>query len=303
MTRSPISRPMDLFSLVAGMSLAAAGWLAATASAADGPAPQPCQSCQVKVELRGTIPLLSKIPYLSRLFPNHSEVVTAGATESVATESVATASAATASAATAGVTCPMMKSGGCPGCPGCPGLSGDGCAIGTIESSERVLTDLSHEGQDLSGGMSHAVANLELCEELATLRAELTTHETLAEAREEMFESYLELATEKARLECHLEFAAAREELREGMRELMAENAKLQSKLELAEKHHELELQTQRIHVENERLLARVAELEQRDRTTPVAERSAKKAKTAKNAVNTKNAQSAKRNKKGTTAR
>jgi hypothetical protein len=114
---------------------------------------------------------------------------------------------------------------------------------------------------------------LELVAEKAALEASLEAHETVLEAKTEMFESLAGLMMEKAKLEARLEHQAQRTELAKQIQELSAENARLKAHVELAHQREEMLRQTMQLALENERLKLRVAELERQGAASRTAER------------------------------
>ena len=102
---------------------------------------------------------------------------------------------------------------------------------------------------------------IELSSEKAALEAALAVQEAMLEQKAEMFEAFAELAAEKARLEAQQELQGERDGVTSKMLELAGENARLKAQLELADAKAAFIQQVTQISLENEHLKLQVAQL------------------------------------------
>ncbi len=126
----------------------------------------------------------------------------------------------------------------------------------------------------------------ELWKHLVEVSAEKAAAEAALEAREEqseLLDALVEMATKSAALEAKLEAQAEHQKLMEQMVELASENAQLKARTELAEAKSEMLRETIPVVVEKELLARRVASLEER-LAARESERSQENIRTAKKA-------------------
>lgn len=280
---------------VAALAIVATALLAAKGARSE----EPKERCELRFEVKATgVPLLSKIPYVSRLFKNteakadcaaeverigidfdldgvSGQVIEFHGPLGVCPETSAVCPLSAVQAAVA-----KCASGTC---PADAGVAAAKCCAEVKCCSEgkcQCSAECCQLAKDEKAELWEHVA--ELTAENAALEATLEGHEALLEAKGEMFESLAALMVEKAKLEAKLEMVEHRDSMLKEMVELQAENAKLKAQAELAVQKEEL-LKAQLVTVlENERLKQRVAELEQfqRDGASPVfAEKKQPKAK------------------------
>ncbi len=117
---------------------------------------------------------------------------------------------------------------------------------------------------------------VELAAGQAAAEAALEAHQDTLENTAELLESLAGLHAENAKLEAKLEARAEHDKVTEQLLELAAENIRLKAQIELADAKAEVMRATVEMTVENERLKMRLAELEQgkSDNTPRTAARS-----------------------------
>ncbi len=267
---------------------------------------RPANQCQVRVEVRGKIPFLEKIP-LVKYFINTvgEQPCTAAAKEKVERIGVDfdLMPGHMVAFLPSGEQKVICNENGCPACAvpnvcsatktaarncktctdaQCESSADVACAV--ADHDVRVAEKCLEIAQMCDGDRIH-----QCCEHIAELRAENAAlhmtqeaRESILEARSELFEAMLELSTEKAKLEARVEMFAERDEMREKLLDLVCENRRLQATVELAEERQTLLKQSMEVALENERLKLHVAELEQRDSTPEKVSRTAKKPRATK---------------------
>lgn len=274
-------------------------------------AEKPANMCQLRVELKGKIPLLERIPIV-KYFTNQQQECTdcVVATENaqrigvdfdllpghmvaffpngdrqvICTEQECPACDTTSTCATS--KCHALASKCCTEapCEGCKEVNEE-----VVAHAEQLTLECTGLQQMCQAG--HA----ELCTELVRLRVEnAAMHATrevqdaLIESRMELFEHLLDLATANARLEAEVDFLSKQNELRQELLSLQSENEKLRAATMLADERHEMHKRTAQVASENERLKLRVAELEQHGSSAKKVARSAKRPLGAKKAIQLK---------------
>jgi hypothetical protein len=267
--------------------------------------------CQLRVELKGKIPLLERIP-LVKYFTNPQQecsdcfVVTEGAQrigvdfdllpghmvaffpngdrQVICTEQDCTA-CETANACV-GAKCQAFASkcstnGPCEGCK-----DGQDEAVAHAEQLTLECTELQRMCQ--AGHAERCTELVRLRVENAALHATREVQDALIESRMELFEHLLDLATTNARLEAEVDFLSKQNELRQQVLSLQSENEKLKAAAMLADERHEMHKRAMQVASENDRLKLRVAELEQQDSSAKKVARSSKRALGAKKATQLK---------------
>lgn len=265
----------------------------------------PGNMCQLRVELRGKIPLLEKIPLVKYfttksnagtecvvaqegaerigvdfdLLPGHMVAyLPNGERQVICMEKDCPACETTnvcAAAKSESLENNCCTKGPCEGCQEVDAAVAGHAAQLTLECSE--LQELCHADQ----------ANL--CQELLELRVENASlhavreaQASTLEARCKMFEHVLELATANARLEAEVEFLHKQHDLREELFSLQSQNERLKTAVQVAEERHTMQKHSMEIALENERLKLRLAELEQRGSPSQKVARTAKKPRASK---------------------
>ncbi len=253
-----------------------------------GKEPQaPCQACKEAKETG--IPLLSKVPYISRLFRNSSTFAPpAGVPESIGI-SFEICEAETKQ-------CPAcVNVAKCQNCPGqllittvqCEGsevceaeccLQAECCA--SEDCCEAVLACCAADQaccdsgkaccseKDVAGCQAPCCRDgqvayweriIELTATNAALSVQLEAQEDMLEARAEMFEELAELGMQNAKLQAQVELQTERHALSREMIELASENARLQVRVELAEAKLALVHEVARLSLENAELKTQLA--------------------------------------------
>ncbi|MCI0360953.1 MAG: hypothetical protein L0211_20940 [Planctomycetaceae bacterium] len=136
------------------------------------------------------------------------------------------------------------------------------CCCGQCQCAAAIASQTAHQK-----AVCQCEGREELWEHLVELSAEKAAAEAALEAREEHFElldALVEMATKSAALEGKLEAQAQHHGVLERMVELAVENAQLKARAELAEAKAEMLKETLPVAVEKEMLARRVAELEER---------------------------------------
>jgi len=233
------------------------------AIAASTLAEEPACPCPNRGAHEVGVPMLSKIPYMSRLFKNVGVAEPAcskGTCEvrqiGVELELTAGEQPADAKVCRAGqcevcpaLACQVAATGACT-CPGkcCPdgqcscaakACTADCCASAKSAAKEHALWE---KIVDLAAGKAAAEAALEV-------------QEDSLERTGDLLEALAGVHAEKAKLEAQLETQAQ-------LHELASENARLKAQVELAEAKAEVMRATVEMTVENERLKMRLTELE-----------------------------------------
>jgi hypothetical protein len=119
---------------------------------------------------------------------------------------------------------------------------------------------------------------VELAGEKGAAQAALETHLAAREEQSELLDALVEMAAKAASLEARLEAQTEHARLTEQMLELAVENARLKSQVELAAAKEKLLETTIPVAVERELLARRVAELEEKLSTSSEGVRTARKA-------------------------
>jgi hypothetical protein len=268
--------------------------LAALARAED-----PKCKCPEAAAAQVGIPLLSKVPYISRLFKNatvvHQGVEGAPEEHAVFQFEIGLAGAADCEA------CPAGKAAACAtaacGKDGClvqpiklavPTLGISTCAAdcacdGTCACAKQCSCEGACPAKVATAkcgancdAHSHAIHHKAIVDQIVELTAIAAAAEAKLEAREESLETtaellqaLAELTGEKAGLAARLEAQTEHHGLVEKMMELAAENARLKAQVELAEAKAAVMQHSVEMAVENERLKMRLADLEERGADKP----------------------------------
>ena len=265
----------------------------------------PHGKCEIRVEVRGDVPFLGKIP-LVKYFVQQAEakecqaedqeferigvdfdalpghIVTClpdGKCQVICTQNEC-------GICDAEETCPATKDvlitkGTCvvSQCNACQDL--DVCTAGKEATCELECAELPRVCQE---GHVHwttdQLAQVRL--ENVTLQAAQEAQRSILQARSEMFETLLELSTENARLGAQVDFLNERSRMREEMVELMSEIGRLKATAQLAEERNSLQKKSLEVALENERLKLRIAELEKHQDGSAKVARTAKKPRTAR---------------------
>ena len=276
-------------------------------------AEEPKCKCPEATAVDVGVPLLSKVPYVNRLFKKVTVVhhgVEAPAVEQAQFQfEIGLAGPAACEA------CPAGKAAAC----GTAACGKDGCLVRPIKVAVPAL-GINHCAADCAcagecacakqcsceaacpavkvaaarcgagcGAHHHTAHHKEIVDQIVELTAAAAAAEARLEAREESLETtaellqaLAELTGEKAGLAARLEAQTEYHQLAEKLMELSAENARLKAQVELAEAKAAVMQQTVEMAVENERLKLRVADLEQhgdKPARTAAKPRSEKKAR------------------------
>jgi|GEM_PF-6069910 Multidrug resistance efflux pump len=154
------------------------------------------------------------------------------------------------------------------------------CCCGQCQCAAAIAAHIAHKST-----ACQCAGREELWEHLIELSAEKAAAEAALEAREEhseLLDALVEMATKSAALEARLEAQAEHHHVLERMVELAVENAQLKARAELAEAKTEMLKESLPVAVEKELLARRVAELEERLAASEAGLRTAKKANSKK---------------------
>lgn len=272
---------------------------------------KPANMCQLRVELRGKIPLLERIPIVKYFTVQDQEcsdcvVGTDGAQRiGVDFDLLPGHMVAYFPNGERQVICPEKE---CPACETttactaakCDALANkcgvDGPCVGCKEVDTEVVAHTEQFTLECTGLQQMCQAgHAQLCGELAELRVENAAlhatreaREALVQSRMELFQQLLDLATANARLEAEVDFLSNQNALRQELLSLQGENEKLKAAVLFAEERHEMQRQAIEVASENERLKLRVAELEQQGSAAKKVARSGKRPLAAKKAAELK---------------
>ena len=276
--------------------------------ATSGDEPKQCQCPQVGV------PVLSKIPYISRLFKNvgvaHEAGCEAGQCPQTPCADQLERIGVDFELCQTCPNCPLVRFGpielaictedeacccrgmDCPascaacGCPSAGKLAVNNVAVSKsaacCESAcceAKCCAEKTSEAAHRTAACQCAGRD-ELWEHLVEMAAAKGAAEAALEAREEhseLLDALVELATKSAALEAKLEAQTEHHKVMERMVELASENAQLKARVELAEIKTQMLKETLPVAVERELLAHRVAELEQRLAASDEGVRTAKK--------------------------
>ncbi len=258
MNTTKILRILPVFSGMLAIFAAAAAF--PTAASAEEPAPK-CRACAVT---ETGVPLLSKIPYVNRLFKNVTpreveqigvdfdfEIPTAGpakcAIQAGCNECVKNASrpqvlvVRTTSQGKAVNAC----------CANEARCENEACCEAEVAQAIACLKGGCEKeaGQGLSWQRI-----VELTAHNAALETMLEAQEGIQEARAEMMEHFAEVMVEKAKLEAKVEALTQQAELTKEMLSLAGENARLKAQLEMGEAKLALVHEMAKLAIENEQL-------------------------------------------------
>ncbi len=275
-----------------------------------------CQCPATVTRHEEVVPILSKVPYISRLFKNVAIVTPPCATGECAVAGHGTQANCTQAKCADGncpaVTTHIIERIGvdfdvvaagkeCEGqaCPVGKLTVCDVAACKAIAVAEKACDAACCEGKvcaceskvaTTACPCSKSAAKIDaLWEKIVELSAGQAAAEAALEVKEdtldrtaEMLEALAEVHAEKARLEAKLELQEGQTELLGKLAEMAAENAQLKAQVELAEAKAKVMEHTVEITVENERLKMRLAEIEKQPETR--AARTAAKPRTEKKA-------------------
>jgi hypothetical protein len=280
---------------------ASRAWIAvvgvlAIAAAAVAEEPK-CQCPATAASHKVGVPILSKVPYISRLFKNVG----------IATPPCANGECASGQCPVnvnetiewIGVDfdfCVDSKDAPCQACPvgklavcdaaGCKAIAvaakacgSECCACKTCACEEKVAVAACPFAKTVKNSTAKTDALWEKIVELsagqAAAEAALAGHKESLESSAGMLEVLAEVHAEKARLEAKLEAREEHDQLTAQMLELATENIRLKAQVELAQAKAEVMEHTVEITVENERLKMRLAEVEKQpgERATRTAAR------------------------------
>lgn len=264
---------------------------------------EPAPVCPVQECMKDCCPstLLTKIPYVGRLFANHppcAEMARSDGMERIGIDfELGQSIPAQWLFGAAGDDCQKCfafevtacKAGKCQPC-GCPAKQcasdqrcAQSCDLATCEAAKCCASKCCAEKCGIancgvakcgiasacpaaaiwSGPQQHPLIAhiIELSSEKAALEAALAVQEAMLEQKAEMLEAFAELAAEKAKLEAQQELQGERDGVTSKMLELAVENARLKAQLELADAKAAFIQQVTQISLENEHLKLQVAQL------------------------------------------
>jgi hypothetical protein len=265
------------------------GWSVASVALADEPKCQ-CPASAAVHEVG--VPLLSKVPYLSRLFKNVGVAVPvcpqecADAVEHIGVDFEFTVDGQTGVLQICPVDGPATacQVGNCQvgtcqanGCK-VAACQAQGCQLAVSKVATKgackCAADCCPDGQCCCAAKATSqqagTREAQLWEKIVELSAGQAAAEAAFEVQSdslerssELLEALAEVHAEKAKLEARLEALAETNKIAEQLLELAAENTRLKAQVELAEAKAEVMQATVEMTVENERLKMRVAELEE----------------------------------------